>query len=116
MYVGARLSSRAPDAIIRPILVFVLLASSLKLLGVSTQLLGFLLLGVLLVGLAVWGAIDAATQHAGAWELTGLPRTTWVRWQAYGAPFGIGFAVAVAYFARVRPQLVAAAVPAVEGT
>ena len=116
VYVGARLSSRAPDAIIRPILVFVLLASSLKLLGVSTQLLGFLLLGVLLVGLAVWGAIDAATQHAGAWELTGLPRTTWVRWQAFGAPFGIGFAVAVAYFASVRPQLVAAAVPAVEGT
>ncbi|HUL85655.1 MAG TPA: sulfite exporter TauE/SafE family protein [Actinomycetota bacterium] len=115
VYVGARLSSRAPDAIIRPVLVFVLLASSLKLLGVSTQLLGFLLLGVLLVGLAVWGAVDAATQHAGAWELTGLPRTTWVRWQAFGAPFGIGFAVAVAYFARVRPQLVAA-VLAVEGT
>lgn len=115
VYVGARLSSRAPDAIIRPILVFVLLASSLKLLGVSTQLLGWLMLAVLLVGLAVWGAIDAASHPEAAWEALSLPRATWIRWQAWGAPFGIGFAVAVAYFLRIRPQLATVAVAPVEG-
>jgi hypothetical protein len=35
VYFGARYSSRAPDHIIRPILVVVLVASSFKLLGVG---------------------------------------------------------------------------------
>ena len=34
-YLGARLSSRAPDHIIRPVLMVVLLISGLKLLGAS---------------------------------------------------------------------------------
>ena len=38
VFVGALLSSRAPDHIIRPALVVVLLASGLKLLGVPTSL------------------------------------------------------------------------------
>ncbi|HET9932892.1 MAG TPA: sulfite exporter TauE/SafE family protein [Polyangiaceae bacterium] len=38
VFVGALLSSRAPDYVIRPALVVVLLASGLKLLGVSTSL------------------------------------------------------------------------------
>lgn len=36
VYLGARLSSRAPDGVVRPILAWVLLATSLKLLGVDT--------------------------------------------------------------------------------
>lgn len=36
VYLGARLSSRAPDAYIKPALVVVLLATSLKMLGVQT--------------------------------------------------------------------------------
>ena len=35
MFIGAQLSSRAPDHIIRPALIIVLLASSSKLLGAS---------------------------------------------------------------------------------
>jgi uncharacterized protein len=108
VYLGARLSSKAPDGVIRPLLVFVLLASALKLLGVSTDLLGLIMLGVVLVGLAVWGAVDAASHPQSTWDVLGRPRRTWVRWQAYGAPFGLGFAVACAYFARIRPRLVAA--------
>jgi uncharacterized membrane protein YfcA len=115
VYVGARLSSKAPDGVIRPALVFVLLASALKLLGISTGVLGLILLGVILLGLAIWGAVDAAAHPQNLWDTAGLPRSSWIKWQAYGAPVGIGFAVAVAYFARIRPQLVTATATSGEG-
>ncbi len=52
VYVGARLSARSPDRVIRPVLVVVLLASSLKLLGAANEVvLG--LLGVAIVGGAI---------------------------------------------------------------
>ncbi|MDP9341650.1 MAG: sulfite exporter TauE/SafE family protein [Actinomycetota bacterium] len=108
VYVGARLSSKAPDGVIRPALVFVLLASALKLLNVSTGVLGIVLLGVALVGLPLFGAVDASTYPQSMWDVAGLRRRGWIRWQAFGAPAGVGFAVAVAYFAKARPQLVAA--------
>jgi uncharacterized membrane protein YfcA len=38
VFIGAQLSSRAPDHVIRPALIIVLLASSTKLLGASNQL------------------------------------------------------------------------------
>jgi uncharacterized membrane protein YfcA len=44
VFIGAQLSSRAPDAVIRPALIVVLLGSSLKLLGTSNLLLGLTLL------------------------------------------------------------------------
>jgi uncharacterized membrane protein YfcA len=43
VYAGARLSAKAPDHVIRPALVVVLTASALKLLGVSTAVIGVLL-------------------------------------------------------------------------
>ncbi len=46
VYVGARLSSRAPDHAIRPILVAVLVASALKLLGAPTALAALAGLGL----------------------------------------------------------------------
>ena len=58
IYVGAKLSAKAPDHIIRPILVSTLLASSLKLLGAGPRLM--LLAGVLLVlGASVWVLVGA---------------------------------------------------------
>ena len=45
VFIGAQLSSRAPDAVIRPALIVVLLGSSLKLLGTSNLVLGLTLLG-----------------------------------------------------------------------
>ncbi len=108
VYVGARLSSKAPDGLIRPALVFVLLASALKLLDVPTLALGVIMASVVLVGLPIWGAIDTAAHPETSWDGTGLRRRTWNRWQMFGAPFGVGFAVAVAYFAKARPKLVAA--------
>ena len=54
VWVGARLSSRAPGGVIRPALAFVLLASALKLLGVSTPVTGLALAGVLVVTPLLW--------------------------------------------------------------
>jgi hypothetical protein len=53
-FLGAQLSSRLPGALIRRALAFVLLASALKLLGVSTVLTGVIL--IVLAGLAgpIW--------------------------------------------------------------
>ena len=45
VYLGARVSARANDSVIRPILVTVLAASALKLLGVPTAVVGALLVG-----------------------------------------------------------------------
>jgi uncharacterized membrane protein YfcA len=56
VFMGAQLSSRAPDRLIRPALIVVLLASSLKLLGVSNLVLclviGLFVAGYVLVMLA----------------------------------------------------------------
>jgi uncharacterized protein len=57
VYLGARLSSRANDAVIRPTLALVLVASGLKLLGVDTLHLGLLMLALVLVAFSLWGAL-----------------------------------------------------------
>jgi uncharacterized protein len=107
VWVGARLSSRAPDGLIRPILVVILLASALKLLGLPDTALGVVLLSVVLVALPLWGAIDAAAHPDSLWQETDFHRRAWIWRQALLAPFVLGFAFAVAYFAHVRPRLVA---------
>src|ERR1700682_214091 len=54
VYAGAKLSAWAPDAVIRPALLFVLLASGLKLLNVSNIELVWILLAVAAAGVAWW--------------------------------------------------------------
>jgi len=105
VYIGARLSARAPDAVIRPALALVLLASSLKLLGVSTTFVGWMLAAAVLAGLPLAGAIDATTRSSDDWARAGRRRTRWVAWQAILAPLGAGVFVALVYFTRVRPEL-----------
>ena len=56
VYFGAKVSSRAPDVVVRPALAFVLVASGLKLLTVPTAALGWSLLALALAALALWGA------------------------------------------------------------
>jgi uncharacterized membrane protein YfcA len=51
---GAYGSARAPDRVIRPVLVLVLAVSALKLLGASNQLVGIVAGGLATMGLA-WG-------------------------------------------------------------
>ena len=109
VWAGARLSAKAPDGVIRPLLVFVLTASSLKLLDVPTGVLGVVLLVLAVVAFAVWGAVDASQHPAAHWDSIGADRSSWIRRQAWLAPVGVGCAYAVAYFARIRPQLEAVA-------
>ena len=52
VYVGARVSSKAPDFVIRPVLVVVLGLSALKLLGASNDVLIGVLVGSVAVALA----------------------------------------------------------------
>jgi uncharacterized protein len=54
VFVGAQLSARLPGGLVRRALAFVLLASALKLLGVSTPATGVCLLLVLLVAPPLW--------------------------------------------------------------
>jgi uncharacterized membrane protein YfcA len=105
VYVGAKVSSRAPDTIIRPALVVILAASALKLLNFSNgALIGSLVL-LVLIGAPLWGATDASLRPAGAWDATGRRRTTWVTTQAVLAPFLIGFPIALFYAFVVRRDL-----------
>jgi uncharacterized membrane protein YfcA len=110
VYLGARLSSRASDNVIRPALAFVLLASGLKLLEVSTLWLAVLLVAFILVALPIWGVIDAAGRPAHHWEAGGLSKKMWVGVQAFGAPFGVGFWAALAYFLKAKRKLKTAGV------
>jgi uncharacterized protein len=110
VYLGARMSSKAPDGVVRPILAFVLLASGLKLVDMGTGPLGWTMLAAALLGLPLWGVVDALGWNKDQWHRAGRNRTKWLTWQALGAPFVIGAGVAIAYFAKTRPRLAAAAV------
>lgn len=53
-FIGAQLSARLPGGLIRRALAFVLLASGMKLLGVSNEVTGLILLAGLILGPVVW--------------------------------------------------------------
>jgi uncharacterized membrane protein YfcA len=107
VYLGAKLSSRANDAVIRPALALVLVASGLKLLGVDNLQLGLLVVGLVLLAVPVWGALDATVHPEPAWAGAPVGRRMAVGVQLVGAPVGLGFVAALAYFGLLRPRLVA---------
>jgi uncharacterized membrane protein YfcA len=107
--VGAWLSSRASNILLRPILAFVLMASALKLLGEPTHPLAITMGIVVLIGLPVWAFIDASSRPAEVWAAAGHQRNKILSLLAVGAPVGVGFVTAVVYFARLRPGIVKAA-------
>lgn len=53
-YLGAKISSSAPQGIIRRVLAIVLSISGLKLLGVSTEALAYVIIAIVLLGPALW--------------------------------------------------------------
>lgn len=68
VYLGAQLSSRAPDGVIRPALILVLLASSLKLLGAGNAVLALVILAFALAYLGV-----RASEQRSARDLLRVP-------------------------------------------
>lgn len=56
-FIGAQLSSKLPGSLVRRVLAFVLLASALKLFGLSTVLTGAVLLAVLLLAPSAWAVL-----------------------------------------------------------
>jgi uncharacterized protein len=107
VYLGAKLSSRANDAVIRPALALVLVASGLKLLGLDNVQLGLLVLALVLLTVPLWGALDATLHSEPAWAGAPVGRRMAVGVQLVGAPLGLGFLAALAYFGLLRPRLVA---------
>jgi hypothetical protein len=81
----------------------VLLASGLKLVGLSTPALGWALLALVFIGLPAWGVVDALQWRKEHWEQAGKNRSAWIKAQAAGPP------AAIAYFTKTRPRLAAAA-------
>lgn len=63
VFMGAKLSSRAPDAVLRPALIVVLTASALKLLGVSNVTVGIVALVVTALVTGV-GLVSARSSRA----------------------------------------------------
>jgi hypothetical protein len=107
---GSLLSASAPDIAIRPVLVFVLVASALKLLGVSNVelLVGLIAAAVTLP--SVWALIDVARWKPQDWAKVQPGKETWIRILAVGIVlFGVGLLASIAYFVSIRPRLVAAA-------
>ena len=77
--IGAHISSRAPDRIIRPILVLVLALTGLKLLDVPNEVLGGILAGAIIAALATWFVRqrrDATNRGLPEAPLADAPRTT----------------------------------------
>jgi uncharacterized membrane protein YfcA len=62
--VGSLLSSRAPDAYVRPVITFVIFASGLKYVGVGTTALGWVLVVTLFAVAAAWLAVRRPWQPA----------------------------------------------------
>jgi Sulfite exporter TauE/SafE len=113
VYLGAKVSSRARDGIVRPALALVLIASGLKLVGVDTLQLALLVGGVVLLAVPAWGALDAAVHPGPAWASAPVGRRLVIGAQLVGAPLGLGFLVALAYFGLIRPHLTVPLVPEV---
>jgi uncharacterized protein len=86
VYLGARLSSRAKDVVIRPALAVVLVASGMKLLCVGNLQLGLLVLGLVMLAVPLWGAIDATLHPEPAWPGAPVSRRMAVGAQLVGAP------------------------------
>jgi uncharacterized protein len=110
VYVGSRLSASAPDIAVRPILVFVLVASALKLLNFSNTALVIAFIAVAVTMPPIWGLIDSARWKPQHWAMARQSRERWVWLQGVGTiVFGMGLAASVAYFVKARPQLASAA-------
>jgi sodium-dependent phosphate cotransporter len=63
------------------------------------------LLACVLIALPVWACLDAISRPSALWAMIGRSKTAWAAGMAIGAPFGVGFVLALFYLIKVRPQL-----------
>jgi uncharacterized protein len=113
VYLGARSSAYAPDGIVRPVLVSVLVASALALLIPNNPTRLAWAFGIVAVtAIPLWGAVDATLRPSADWLAAGHSRTRWVALQGIGAPFGVGLVASVLYFFDIRRQVAAAEIQA----
>jgi uncharacterized membrane protein YfcA len=109
VYLGARSSAFAPDGIVRPVLVSVLVASALALLIPDDPTrLAWAFAIVAITAIPLWGAVDATLRPSADWEAAGHSRTRWVALQGIGAPFLIGLGASALYFFDIRRQVASA--------
>jgi uncharacterized membrane protein YfcA len=106
--VGAWLSSRASNILLRPILAFVLAASALKLFGMGASQLAITMGIVALIGLPAWAFVDGWGRPETAWHAAGHRRNRVLSLLSLGAPVVVGFIAAAVYFGRLRPKIVRA--------
>jgi uncharacterized membrane protein YfcA len=104
-FLGARVSSRAPEGIVRPVLVALLTSSGLALLITSYTGLAIALGVALVVGAALWGSVDATLHLSEDWQAAGYDRTTWVALMGVGAPVAVGSVFAAYYALAIRPKV-----------
>ena len=110
VYLGARSSAFAPDWVVRPVLVSVLLASAMALLIPDNPTrLAWAFAVVAVTAVPLWGAVDATLRPSAHWQAAGHSRTRWVALQGIGAPFGIGLVASLLYFFDIRRQVSTAA-------
>lgn len=69
VWLGARLSSSAPQMLVRRALALVLLASGLKLVGLPTEQLGVVLLAVAVMGPVAWMLTRRAAGLPASWRV-----------------------------------------------
>jgi hypothetical protein len=108
-FFGARISSRAPEALVRHVLVVLLVASGLALLITSYVGLAIALVLSAAVGTALWGALDATLLLSRDWDSAGHDRTRWVAAMALLAPLGAGTVATLLYAVKVRPKVLGVA-------
>jgi uncharacterized protein len=70
--IGSFVSSRAPDRFIRPLITFVIFASGLKYVGVSTTVLGWTLCVTVLVVAIIWVTYTRPWRNLGEAAMSGV--------------------------------------------
>jgi hypothetical protein len=68
----------------------------------------FLLIGLVVVVLPVWGTIDAASRSRTVWDMTRQKKALWIVLQLVLMFVGLGWVFTLAYVIAVRPKLRAA--------
>jgi uncharacterized protein len=112
---GSVISARGSNFLLRPVLTFVLLATALKLTGLSTGALAITMAVVLAAGLPLWAFLDGRSHPEHTWQAAGYRRRPVLSLVSLGTPVGVGLVAAGFYFGRLRPRLLRAAAEEVPG-